>query len=220
MANWAVDMSNWSGKITLAQAQQMRAEGWDHAIVGLQNADIAQNQLDMLSAAGLTVDSYVYLLPDLSASDQIAVAMDKLGGRGVQKLWLDCEGENWPGPQESITLIQQAADACIGVVWTGIYTSRNWWITHTDNSEQFKDWALWLATADDVPDLSFTPFGGWTRLAMEQFAFDRPVAGVNCDLNVVSPPLVPVPPETPTDFVLGVQAGWQRAITLLQDNKP
>lgn len=25
---------------------------------------------------------------------------------------------------------------------------------------------------------------------MEQFAFDQPVAGVNCDLNIVAPPLV------------------------------
>jgi hypothetical protein len=84
-------------------------------------------------------------------------------------------------------------------VWSGIYTARGWWQRQTHDTDRFHDWPLWDATNDKTPDLSFSPYGGWSQQVMEQYAFDQKVVGILCDLNIVRDGYLPAaPPTTPS----------------------
>lgn len=193
MTEFAVDISNWSGVPSPEQARQIRAAGFARAICGTQHAATTQGQLDVLGAAGLALEAYTYLRFDRDPAPQLEAGLAALGGRVVERMWLDCEAEaalERLGVAGVIEHIVQAAEACVGVVFSGIYTRRGWWLEQTGNSTRFRDFPLWDATNDGRPDLAFSAYGGWERVTMEQFAFDQPVAGVNCDLNIVAPPLV------------------------------
>lgn len=212
IGGWGLDVSNHSGKFSVATAQRMAAEGWTRGIVSTYDRDIARAQLQAFKGADMEIQAYVYLRAELDPAVQVTAAINKVLDLGITKLWLDCEGaptdpipnhwETFPSPAFIVDFIHRAADACTDKVYSGIYTSRAWWMKWTSDSVAFKEYPNWTATNDGLGDLSFNPYGGWTECEMEQFGFDLKVAGVNTDWNAIAlapPPPAPPPPDpTPT----------------------
>lgn len=127
MTEFAVDISNWSGVPSPEQARQIRAAGFARAICGTQHAATTQGQLDILGAAGLALEAYTYLRFDRDPARQLEAGLAALGGRVVERMWLDCEDEaalELLGAAGVVEHIAQAAEACVGVVFSGIYTRR------------------------------------------------------------------------------------------------
>jgi hypothetical protein len=205
ITGWALDMSNWSGKITSEWVGRRLAEGWNHGIAGTQVAEITQDQLDDMLAGGMTVDAYVFLYAQGrgTATEQVDAALANVGGRAIGRLWLDFEGNHDAPAGEfrnrwdlvSVSgFVKEATDACIGKVFSGIYTSRSWWLRYMGAVETYKDFPLWLATADGNPNLVFEPFGGWDTCSIEQYVFDQVTDGINCDWNVMGQQFFDVEP--------------------------
>lgn len=190
-----IDVSNYSGFIELWQAQVLVNAGFKRAIVGTQRSVYTRQQMAMLAYVGIELQAYVYLnMPGgqfwtgKSAWDQVSEAIDMCWGYPVKYIWLDCEdSRNTMSQADTVSFIQEAADACIGRMRSGIYTVGGWWIPNTGNSYRFSSWPLWVATGDRVPDLQgWAPFGGWYSAYMEQYVLDTFLNGVinNVDLNV------------------------------------
>jgi len=55
----------------------------------------------------------------------------------------------------------------VGVSWNGV-AKYPLWYAHYDNSASFSD---------------FSPYGGWNKPAIKQYAGDKTVCGVDVDLN-------------------------------------
>lgn len=179
-----------------SQAECMRDEGYDLAIVGTQNDAITRQQLTSCAGAGMHLETYVYLYFSRDPVAQVEAAIRSFTGFDVRRLWLDCEdayAENLTEAQ-TVDFIARAAQACEGKIHSGIYTARWWWDRQTGQSTAFAHFPLWNATADGEGDLTPVDYGGWRGTpAMEQYAFDRLLCGVNVDLNAyhISDPVPP-----------------------------
>ena len=182
----AIDISNYTGAPIAEQFRTARIDGnYRRVIVGTQDEAICRGQVMAAVAAGLETEAYVYLRFDRDPAQQVEAALAVLAGLPAGRLWLDCEDDTASAltEQETIYFIANAYTACR--LPSGIYTRRDWWERQTGDTHDFAGLPLWNATNDGAGDLSFPqPYGGWTAVAMEQFAFDRDVAGFNADLNV------------------------------------
>lgn len=203
---YAVDVSNWSGLISIQQAQGIKDAGYGRAIVSTYDPTVTRYQLESFRAVGLEAEAYVYMTFDgRTPESQIQQAHSVLNGTGIRRLWIDLEDgrASHYSVQDTVFFIANAlAEAQRLGFEFGIYTRRDWWMRQTGNSTQFRGILLWDATNDHVPDLSFNPYGGWEQSYMEQHAFDQPVAGVNCDLNTYRAEnvVVPTPGELSPDI--------------------
>ena len=69
----------------------------------------------------------------------------------------------------------------------GIYASTHMWgviMGGADRCTKFMQLPLWYAHYDNVINFSdFTPFGGWTKPEIKQFAGDTTVCGLDVDKN-------------------------------------
>ena len=178
-----IDVSNWTGEITAAQASALRADGITHAIVGTQYPrqpsaagyppGVAHQQIPALLGAGIAVDAYVYLYAGIQASIQVVNALKVIAPwkNSVGRLWIDCEDEAFTKGERTIEAIRQALRAC-GQTPAGIYTGRWWWTAWAANTGEFSaGWPLWAAQYDGIPNADvFASFGGWPRCMIKQFA--------------------------------------------------
>lgn len=220
----AVDMSNWSGVPTAEQVAELQANGATRAIIGLQNGEIARGQYDALKAGGIErLDAYVYLpLPAGSTpakwGARVTAALAELEGRVIGKLWLDCE-DPVPAGMAQMTVIAHisaAAVACEGIVNSGIYTRKDWWVMATGDSSLFSSYPLWNATnrhgADYVPPAA-PGYGGWLTAEMEQYWFDYPVVGFNVDWNqyLVENAAPPSPPDPLLEELRAAEVAFEEA---------
>lgn len=160
---------------------------------------IWRTQITNCTANGLRSDAYVYLWfsdgPQL-VRERVAWAIAEAQTAGVHRLWLDCE----QGPRDDDGYDYQAPgspDRCLPIIRdavrqvqaaglvAGIYTARWWWVPATGDTSEFAYLPLWVAQYDAAPDLDvFTPFGGWSRPAIKQYASDATLAGCPMlDLN-------------------------------------
>ena len=197
---YAVDCSSWTGAMTTAQAQAIKDMGYSKAIVNLWGKDTCQSQVDAFRAVGMEVDGYIYYYFNQDPADRTKRLLANLEGRPINFLWLDWEDdETVLTVPDTINYIQRAQDACSGIVYTGHYTRREWWIRRTGDSQVFAGQWIWDATNDQKPDMSWNPYGGF-RHYMEQYAFDvelLPGLG-KLDLNVYEDPPALVAPPTET----------------------
>ena len=199
---YAVDCSGWTGHLSILQAQAIKDMGFTKAIVNLYGGATAQSQIDAFQAVGMEVDGYIYFYFSQTVEYRIGSQLANLAGRSINFLWLDWEDEPTGMNQKAVVdYIQGAVDYCVGKVYTGHYTRRQWWVDYTGDSHHFEGMWLWDATNDGTPDMSYHPYGGFKHY-MEQYRFDVVlVAGAgNFDLNVYEDPEpLPVPPEPPVE---------------------
>ena len=181
----AVDISRWSGKVTLVQWRALRSAGYKLAVIGLwdgtkPNPFAAQN-IESAKVAGLAHASYIALGPALTSRVQIRTGMRSLGEKAYGRFMaLDVEL-----PIEALHLRNAVTELQARNVRTVIYTSRSKWAQVLGNTQEFSDIPLWDAHYTEDPTLSaWNPYGGWDRRIGAQFAANQSVATVNADLNV------------------------------------
>lgn len=187
----AVDVSNYTGAISEAQAEELRAAGVGRAIVQVVDPppvyppSVFRQQIPVLLAAGLEVEAYVYLWLGGNTAQQVLDAIAKVGAwrTHVGRLWLDAEDVSVPEHQHAnLAAIEAAVRACS--MPTGVYTAGWWWRPYVGDSGAFAHLPLWAAEYDGEPSMRFTPFGGWSVCAMKQHAGDTSLAGISgVDLN-------------------------------------
>ena len=201
----AIDISNYSGPVGAAQARGLAAAGVHRAVVGTQYPrppyppGVAHEQIPALLAAGLEVHAYVYLWLPEDCAEQVQEAVARLEpwrGR-IHGLWLDVEDTSAGGitAAQRLGAVERAIEAARAAAdWPlGIYTARWYWQQAMDDTTACAEFPLWVAQYDRRADLAFTPFGGWRRAAMKQYAEDVAVAGVpKVDLNWYEPAVRPL----------------------------
>ncbi|CAJ0935189.1 unnamed protein product, partial [Mesorhabditis belari] len=152
-----------------------------------------QNIKNAKAAGWAYADGYIF--PCLKSScaapeSQVEATVNKLKSEGAAygMLWLDIERLEWPADTtHNRNFINAMANKLnsMGVNW-GIYTNYNNWaaIVGADWT-QWSSKPLWWATYDGKKDNSdFKPFGGWTKVAIHQWAGDvSGPCGVSMDLN-------------------------------------
>lgn len=187
----AVDVSNWTGEITLDTIKAWRTAGVNRLIVRASVEDhpkmtIARQQLRIAKQARLARHAYLwlYFMSSLPPEEQMALALAVCHGFGVQRLWLDCEDASpWDAPQ-TVDWIRRAVMAA-GDMPVGIYSRLGWWVRATGDSRLFAHLPLWDADPDGVMRIdSFMPYGGWQKRAVKQTHFNTELGGVNVNLNV------------------------------------
>ncbi|CAJ0583130.1 unnamed protein product, partial [Mesorhabditis spiculigera] len=152
-----------------------------------------QNIKNARAAGWKYVDGYIF--PCLrsgcaSPAAQVQATVNRLHSDGAEfgMLWLDIERLAWPADQNAnrnfITAMANELDA-LKVTW-GIYTNYNNWASIVGASwSAYGHKPLWWATYDGRKDnADFKPFGGWTSVAIHQWAGSvKGPCGVSMDLN-------------------------------------
>lgn len=185
----AIDISNYTGAISLDRVERWKALGAKRVVVGLQfplslsyPPGIADRQLEALVVAG-GLDIEVYF-----ESTPIAVAWPLVARFApyIKRAWLACETGSGYETGEDIRRGLATLEALALPRQAGIYTGAWWWVPNI-GTEPFKDRPLWVANYDRKQDLRFSPFSGWTTAAMKQYTGDAisedPGWGPAVDLN-------------------------------------
>lgn len=209
-ALFAVDVSFWETPLSQAQMDCFFSSGVRHVVVGTQVAAIAQQQLAMAVARGMTVDAYVYLYWDRDIGAQVRAAMDMVKGFPIGTLWLDVEeasGATALGATKLTAMVRAGVNACKTYgVGCGLYTGPGYWKTYLNDTSALVDVPLWYALYNKkrtLSDWTTDRFGGWTRPAAKQFQ-TAPLCDVGgADWNVMQVAAKPtvivdrsLPPDT------------------------
>ncbi|XP_065895312.1 probable GH family 25 lysozyme 2 [Dysidea avara] len=135
------------------------------------------------------IDVYLFPCPKCSksASEQVSEMVDALSGESYGQIWLDIEGSvYWHSSNaDNQKFFEDLLSAAGRHKPTGVYASEYQWssimgLNYTGGYSH----QLWYAHYDDDPSFSdFSPFGGWRRPSMKQYAGDKTQCGVGVDLN-------------------------------------
>lgn len=213
----AIDISQWSGEVSVEDFQRAKAAGCSRVIVALNNLTLAKRQIDNAKAAGLQVQAYIYLYFQQDPASRVSEALNALSGTGVRDVWLDCEDETFSfASRFCINKLGYCAD----LVWKrgfnpGVYTASWWWKKHIDSTPDSElstqqveylakiyDLPLWDARWDNDPDIDPANYGAWTQPpVMSQYRGDTDFMGIWCDINsyagVPGPSPAPEPEPAP-----------------------
>ena len=176
-----MDVSNYTGHLSEAQALGLQEEGIAFLIAGTQNESVTRQQLRIAIASEMDVDAYVMLYPG-DTDSQVLRGIEVVYGLPIGRLWLDVE-------VAGLTLdhVRRASRICEtnNIPW-GIYTSRSKWQELTGDSDELSSAPLWAAFYDGVPNLDNWggPYGGWKKPMVKQYQGSTQLAGVLCDINV------------------------------------
>ena len=193
----AVDISNWGGELSpetvrawkgdrpllghWPDGSEIRGEPISRVIVGVSRyTSIARQQLLAIHNESLPTEVYCYFYWGQDPGVQPAYVRSAIAGIPVQRLWLDFEDKL--APKDDPGAVRQWIRECINAGKTagipvGIYTGWWWWTVWPDNTTEFSDYPLWVATYDERPDLVFPTFGGWTKATMKQYTDTTEVGG-------------------------------------------
>jgi len=174
----------------------MRSGGVAFAIVrayqsgGHVDANAAASIKNARSAGIQYVDAYIFPCPKCgNGAGQSQATVNALRSAGAQfgMIWLDIEGtQYWYADHATnIAFLQSLASGLnsAGVNW-GVYTSASQWSPITGGWTGFNNKPLWYAHYDGSPSFGdFSPFGGWSRPNIKQYAGDTTKCGVGVDLN-------------------------------------
>ncbi len=217
-ALFAADVSFWETPLAQSQIDCFWESGVRHVVVGTQVDAIAQQQLAMAVARGMTVDAYVYLYWDRDIAAQVRAAFDMVRAFPIGTMWLDVEeasGAVALGKNKLTTMIRAGIDECkTHGVGCGLYTSPGYWKTYLNDSPAFTDVPLWYALYNrkrTLSDWTTERFGSWTLPVAKQFQ-TAPLCDVGgADWNVMQvatkptvivdrslPPDTRLPPPAPT----------------------
>lgn len=221
---FAADISNYTGYLSPEATACLRAAGIEHVILraslepGKNRVEIARQQMDALTAAGIDWSVYVWCYPaSWDARTTIRDTVTLLEGRPCRWFHLDVEDvADAPGPGATARWLTIAInELLLQGRRPSIYTGRWFWEDprYLGDIEQFSDIPLWTAEYDGRPDLTrWTKYGGWETLLGKQYAGSgqQALCGLSCDLNVFDaailtpkvepapPPVPPMPPLPPT----------------------
>lgn len=185
-----IDLSNFTGEITDAIAQCWWGLGVRGAVVGCQDVAIATQQATVLLRNGFSVHLYAFMywglstLPEVQKCYMVAAAVGLAGTR----IWLDCEaqvpneaaGQTPDGRVAQLAVVR--ADVTAHGFTTGIYSGIYYWPTYMGNTTRFSTDPFWLADYfDDHRVVETVNVGGWTAVAMHQFAGSTELCGVDVD---------------------------------------
>lgn len=193
---FAVDISNWSGEISVETVDRWSDAGVLRVIVGAQNERIMRQQMQQIDmTGGIEIQAYVFLYDQWrDFSDQVEEAKRRYAGFPVTKLWLDCEFATTAPPDVAVARIQNAVDYCErkGINY-GIYTGSWWWVPMTDDTHDFAHVDLWYSYypmpfrppcySPVTYEESVVTFGGWTLFQMWQYRGTTLFCGVTVDFN-------------------------------------
>lgn len=189
LATLGVDVSDYVDTFSC-----LRSAGYEFAIIrgyqslGRVDPNAVKNIANAHSAGFKYVD--VYAFPCVSCggpSNQANALVSALGSASYGTIWLDVETYAWPS---SLSSNQQFILSWVNTLKShgksvGIYTSYyNWQAIVGLNWTGCSSLPLWYAHYDNSPSFSdFTPYGGWTKPSIKQYAGDKTVCGVDLDLN-------------------------------------
>jgi hypothetical protein len=194
----AVDISNYGGKASIQQngvallpstVQRWRDNGISRVIVGVHEIQIARDQLQVSVDGGLEPQVYCQMYwgrEPLLSRDTILHAIE---GFPVRRIWLAFEDKSAPvgNPELVCRWIRHCLDVfSLPVICPdgpGVYTAPWWWVPWTGNTGLFNHYPLWVAQYDDIPDLSFSAFGGWQSCSMKQYTNTIDLCGYSVDKN-------------------------------------
>lgn len=225
MTELAIDLSNYTGEVTVQEARDLYAAGVRRAIVQIvhDRAFVTlgdgsrvlshQQQIPALLAAGIEVECYVYVwfsAGEVWAADRVGWALGEaskfIGSRGFRNLmWLDCEQSDHDDPPFDYVHapVSPTIRACVARVkgagfQPGIYTAAWWWIPGASNSREWSDLPLWDAHYDLDPDLDPVDYGGWTVPRYSQYQGNAAIGSVgSIDLNSYEAAAAVPAPEPP-----------------------
>lgn len=116
-----------------------------------------------------------------------------LEGLNVPFLWLDLEraqgdGIELLGVNDRIALALRMLDFLGGPEHVGVYSAQWFFRDYLQNTTAFNEYRCW-AMEQTGPTLDvFTPYGGWDRPVIKQYALDTALCGMEAiDLNVIDP---------------------------------
>ena len=188
------DVSNYSGNITDAQAEAMKAAGVAGAIVRIDTADpgriaIMQQQAGMFRAHGVSLGGYLFPNYEDRPADELTRVWQLAGP--LRSLWIDLEPVSGVMPTSFAVFrwwMAQAALAMPSITTLGIYTAA--WVVQLFGAKWMPlPYPLWAAAYGDRPTSLAINFGGWPYAAGIQFSDAGDIAGVSCDLSVFRPDL-------------------------------
>lgn len=186
------DLSNYDGDVTAA-IPALKSAGLQFAVVGCQQPNIAAAQVKALQAASVPViGTYAFMYWGLNTTGQTQAAVTIAKANDIPYVFLDCEAQQ---PDEAagqtprtrtdqlracVTQVQQAG------LKPGIYTGAYYWPNQMGNSTEWAHLPLWHASY--YTDRHYQPtvaYGGWTDVAIHQYASQPAVAGQNRDYDVL-----------------------------------
>lgn len=187
----ALDFSNYDSNVPFddAAVALFIADGFKLFILGCQNPALADEQAVVARRGGMRTCS-VYIEPftadDAYAATQAGIERCKWFGNRV--VWAACEKGGVTGIEE-LRAIHAHVEAA-GLI-LGIYTGKYTWQDLFQNTTEFSDCPLWFAAywsdghiTSDLAAEGLT-FGGWTRVAIHQYASTPDLAGRPRDRNMV-----------------------------------
>lgn len=183
----AVDVSNYTGPISPAQAQALRDAGVGRVVVQIVDPppgyppSVFRQQIPVLIDAGLEVETYVYLWLAGNTGQQVRDTITKVTpwrDRLSPRLWLDVEDVSVPEDQDAnVRAVQTAVGACS--MSPGVYTAGWYWRPYMGDTAAFAHLPLWVAQYDGEASFRFAPFGGWSACAMKQHIGESSLAGLS-----------------------------------------
>lgn len=196
-----VDVSYYSGNISVAQWRQIKANGWTAVVVqawgGRGTNSRAVGQIGNARAAGIPAGAYCLLNYDNASQTgawQVQQALAACGGqrRFLKFLAIDVETmKNERILVGVVARIQSAVDECRRHgVRPVIYASNSMWHTLAGTSTAFRSLPLWDAYYDGIASLTidsghaWRSYGGWPRRFGKQYRGDYKLFGIDVDLNV------------------------------------
>lgn len=186
-----LDLSNFDAD-TL-DVECMKASGVTGVILGCQRPVVTRQMADKLVVGGMPIIGvYSFLYLGLDSAGQTQAAIDVARDYGVKRVWLDVESTG-SNERAGITAEERIAEVgdCVAMVRNaglepGIYTGRWYWVPQMSNTTAFSDLPLWHSEYPaDRHEVRTVDYGGWTNVAIHQYASDIEVCGRVRDHNYV-----------------------------------
>lgn len=188
----AIDISNFDVPFTAATVTAFKDAGVEAVIVGCQRTAIAREQIAVCRDAGMpVVGVYAFLYWGNAVISEVGKAIDIAKNFGVSRVWLDCEDSADASPSATPgSRLGELANAVASIrnaaLEAGIYTGKHFWQGAMGNTTQFAHLSLWHASYwNDRHYQDAVDYGGWTRVAIHQYASSPALAGRNRDYNVI-----------------------------------
>jgi hypothetical protein len=175
-------MSSWGAKaqmeisgkaITPEIVKGLWAEGARRVIVGVSDVALAREQMQVCADGGLELQAYSFMYWGADNAERLDRVRRAAEALPLTMLWVDLEDEDAPLGQPGAV-----ANWCLDCValaerleWpVGIYSAAWWWRRWLGEWDGLHDLPLWVAQYDGIPNLDFSPFGGWRPpAAMKQY---------------------------------------------------
>lgn len=204
------DVSNYTGILQRKTVDELLRLNVEHLIAGTQVPSVTNQQVHAWLDSKPSQNPDIYVIPANNSADgywDMLAGLTKYAVEDIPyffktstegRVWLDLEAEPPQGKythiagSDGILWIEQGLKALrkVGFKRFGIYTSKLWWETHTNNvSTHYTTLPLWYSHPDN--SLSMTAkewrrdgFGGWWKPKYKQYTFNTYVNDQVVDLNV------------------------------------